>query len=103
MLNWRGEAISIYSRAGGTFREIELPTLPRAELPADSGDGKITNVDSTRAIRWERNGSLIMEIETVKSRVDDIMIATRTVVLGFDQHGKAKILKSAQKVTTEKD
>jgi hypothetical protein len=103
MLNRRGEAISIYSHAGATFREIELPTLPRAQLPADSGDGKITDVDSTRAIRWEKNGSLVVEIETAKSRADDMMTATRAVVLGFDQHDRAKILKSAQKVTTEKN
>ena len=43
------------------------------------------------------------EIETKKTRADNVMIATRTVVIGFDQHGEARILKTTQKVTTEQD
>ena len=103
MLNRRGEEISVYFRSGDTFREIKLPELPRAEIPVNSGEGKITNVDSTRATQWEKNGSLVVETETVKIRADDVMTATRTIVLGFDKHGRARILKSTQKVTTEKD
>jgi len=102
MLNRRGEEISVYSRSGDTFREIKLPKLPRADLPADSGEGKITDVNSTRATRWEKDGSLVVEIETAKSRAEDVIIATRTVLLGFDQRGRAKILKSTQKVKTER-
>jgi len=67
MLNRRGSGISIYSRTGDTFRELKLPNLPSVELPANSGDGKITNVDSTSAVRWEKDGSLVVEIETTKS------------------------------------
>ena len=102
VLNRRGGEISVYQRVGETFREVKLPNFPRADLPDDSGEGKITNVDDTSAIRWEEDGSLVVEIETSKSRADDVITATRTVVLGFDQRGRAKILKSTQKVTTEK-
>jgi hypothetical protein len=103
MLNRRGEEISVYQRSGNTFREVKLPDFPEAELPANSGDGKITNINSTSAKRWEKDGSLIVEIETVKSRDKDIMTATRTLVLGIDKSGEAKILRSSQKVTTEAD
>jgi hypothetical protein len=103
MLNRRGSGISICSRTGNAFRELKLPNLPSVELPANSGDGKITNVDSTSAVRWEKNGSLVVEIETTKSRAEDVITATRTIVLGFDQRDRVKILRSTQKVTTEKD
>ena len=90
-------------RTGDTFRELKLPNLPSVELPANSGDGKITNVDSTSAVRWEKDGSLVVEIETTKSRAEDVITATRTIVLGFDQRDRVKMLKSTQKVKTEKD
>lgn len=102
-VNRRGSQISVFSRSGDVFHQIKLPKLPRAELPANSGEGKITDVDATHALRWEKDGSLVAEIETKKKRGDDVLTAMRTVVLGFDQHGKAKIVKTTQNVTTEKD
>jgi hypothetical protein len=102
-VNRRGSEIAVFSRSGDVFHQIELPKFPRSELPANSGEGKITDLDDTHALRWEKDGSLVAEIETKKTRGDDVIVATRTVVLGFDQHGKAKILKTTQKVTTEKD
>jgi hypothetical protein len=101
--NRRDSEIAVFSRSGVVFHQIKLPKFPPAELPANSGQGKITDVDDTHALRWEKDGSLVAEIETKKTRADDIVIATRTVVLGFDQHGKAKILKTTQNVTTEQD
>jgi hypothetical protein len=103
MLNRRGEEISVYARSGDAFRQIELPDFPSAELPDNDGPGKVTNVDSTRAVRWQKNGSLLVTIETVESRAHDTVTATRTLVLGFDEKGGAKILSSKHKVTTEPD
>jgi hypothetical protein len=103
--NQRDSKIAVFSQSRGVFHRVTLPKLPRAELPANSGEGKFTDVDATHTLRWEKDGSLVAEIETKKTRADDVMIATRTVVLGFDQHGEAKILKTemTQTGTKEKD
>ena len=102
-LNRRGSEIAVFSRSGEIFHQIKLPKFPRAELPANSGKGEITDVDDTHALRWEKDGSLVAEIETKKTRADDVLIATRTIVFGFDQRGEARILKTTQSVTTEQD
>jgi len=50
--------------------------------------------------RWLKNGSLVVEMETTLDGNDNFATATRTVVLGFDRAGTAKILKSTQEVTS---
>ena len=102
-LNRRGSEIVVFSRSGEIFHQIKLPKFPRAELPAESGKGEITDVDGTHALRWEKDGSLVAEIETKKTRGDDVLIATRTIVFGFDQSGEARILKTTQSVTTQQE
>ena len=102
-VNRRGSQIAVFSRSGNVFHQIKLPKFPRVQLPADRGEGNTTDVDNTHALRWEKDGSLVAEIETKKTRADNVVVATRTVVLGFNQHGEARILKTTQKVTTEQD
>jgi len=102
----RGTTLIVFARDGSTFREIELPDLS-IEIPEKAKKGKnfphIAGLDSARAKRWQKDGSLLIEIETVVDGEDATLTATRTVVLGFDHSGKAKILKSTVKFAVEKD
>jgi hypothetical protein len=97
--------VSVFVRAGNTFREAKLPTLPSAKLPP-----KLTNdekhfwhwaaIDWTTPVRWQKDGSLVVEIESTMDGNANLATATRTVVLQIDAKGKAKILSSTQKIST---
>lgn len=60
--------------------------------------------NSQSAKRWEKNGSLVVEIETILDGNEEglSITANRTVVLGFDRSIKAKVLKSTIKFAAEK-
>jgi hypothetical protein len=64
----------------------------------------VVELDSQSAKRWQKDGSLVVEIETIQDGGGDgaTITAKRTVVLGFDHSAKAKILKSTVKFATEK-
>jgi len=103
----RGTALIVFERDGSAFREIELPDLS-IEIPEKAKKGKdfphIVELDSAKAKRWQKDGSLVVEIETIQDGGGDgaTITANRTVVLGFDHSAKAKILKSTVKFATEK-
>jgi hypothetical protein len=101
----RGTSLSVFRREGSTFREIEVPELV-AEIPEKVKRGKnfphVAGLNSQSAKRWQKDGSLIVEIETVIDGEAGSITATRTVVLGFDRSDKAKIVKSTMKFATEK-
>jgi hypothetical protein len=103
----RGSALIVFERDGSAFREIELPDLS-IEIPEKARKGKdfphIVELDSAKAKRWQRDGSLLVEIETIQDGGGDgdTITANRTVVLGFDHSAKAKILKSTIKFAIEK-
>jgi hypothetical protein len=65
----------------------------------------MVEMDSATAKRWQKDGSLLVEIETIQDGGGDgsTLTANRTVVLGFDHSAKAKILKSTVKFAVEKD
>ncbi|HEY2140239.1 MAG TPA: hypothetical protein VGH00_09180 [Chthoniobacterales bacterium] len=98
----RGSSLIVFARDGSTFREIELPALS-IEIPETAMKGKdfphVAELDSAKAKRWEKDGSLVVEIETIQDGGSDgsTITANRTVVLGFDHSAKAKILKSTVK------
>jgi len=102
----RGSALIVFERDGSAFREIELPDLS-IEIPEKAKHGKnfphVVELDSAKAKRWQKDGSLVVEIETIQDGGGDgaTITANRTVVLGFDR-GKAKILKSTTKFAIEK-
>jgi len=100
-LQKRGSEVSVYLRDGSTFNAIELPELT-VDIPEKLEQGKTTNSDSQEAKRWQKDGSLIVEIATVSSGNNGTTTATRTVVLGFDQSDEAKIRKSSIKIKVEK-
>jgi hypothetical protein len=95
----------VYVRNGSTFRKIELPEL-EADIPEKVKGGKsfphVTELNSQSAKRWQKDGSLVMEIENIVDGNEGSVTATRTVVLGFDRSDKAKVLKSTTKFAVEK-
>jgi hypothetical protein len=101
----RGSYVAVYVREGSTFREIKLPELV-ADIPEKVKGGKsfphVAELNSQSAKRWQKDGSLVVEIENMVDGNDGSVTATRTVVLGFDRSDKAKILKSRIKFVTDK-
>jgi hypothetical protein len=106
MLWKRGSNVEVYVRNGSTFRHIELPEL-LADITEKIKRGKsfphVVELNSQTAKRWQTDGSLIVEIESIQDGGGDGSItATRTVVLTFDRSDKSKIRKSTMKVAVEK-
>jgi hypothetical protein len=100
----RGSYVAVYVRQGSTFHEIKLPELV-AHIPEKVKGGKsfphVAELNSQSAKQWQKDGSLVVEIENMVDGNDGSVTATRTVVLGFDRSDKAKILKSRIKFVTE--
>jgi hypothetical protein len=101
----RGSSVSVFVRDGSAFREITLPELV-ADIPEKVKRGKsfphIAELNSQSATPWQKDGSLVVEIENMVDGNDGSITATRTVVLGFDRSDKAKVLKSTIKFAVEK-
>jgi hypothetical protein len=101
----RGSDVEVFVRNGSTFREIKLPEL-EADIPEKVKGGKsfphINELNSQSAMRWQKDGSLVVEIENIVDGNEGSVTATRTVVLGFDRSDKAKVLKSTTKFAVEK-
>ncbi|HSV62254.1 MAG TPA: hypothetical protein VLH83_02815 [Chthoniobacterales bacterium] len=93
----RGTSLFVFMRDGSTFREIKLPDLS-IEIPEKAKKGKnfphVAGLDSTTAKSWQKDGSLLVEIETVVDGEGATLTATRTVILGFNHFAKAEIIKS---------
>jgi hypothetical protein len=92
-------------RESSTFREIKVPELV-ADIPEKVEGGKsfphVAESNSESATRWQKDGFLVVKIETVIDGNEGSITATRTVVLGFDRSDEAKIKKSSIKFVTEK-
>jgi hypothetical protein len=100
-----GSSVLVFVQDGSVFREIKLPDLD-TEVPKKEKHGMdlehVAELDSGTAIRWEKDGSLVMQIETTVDGSDGSVTATRTVVLAFNRAGKAKIQNSTIKFSLEK-
>ena len=101
----RGSELSVWWRDGATFRKVKLPEL-LAEITdkAKGGEGfpHVVEVNSQSAKQWQKDGSLVVEIESMQDGNGSSITANRTVILGFGKSGKARILKSTIKFATEK-
>jgi hypothetical protein len=101
-----GTGVSVYFRTGDTFREIKLPEL-EADIPDRLTRGKkfghIAALNSTSAVRWQKDGSLEVEVVYMIDGESGSITATRTVVLGFDRSAKARIRKSTIEFKTENE
>ncbi len=94
----RGTTLFVFARDGSTFREIKLPELS-VDIPDKAMKGKnfphVVELDSDTVKRWQKDGSLVVQIETIVDGEGAALTATRTVVLGFDHFAEARILKSS--------
>ena len=101
------QGVDVYFRSGETFRKIELPDLPKAEIPEGLKRGKkyphVASQNWQEAKEWKKDGSLVVTIDTMIDGDGSSITATRTVLLGFDRAGKARIVKSTIKYATWTD
>jgi hypothetical protein len=100
----RGSTVAIYVREGAVFREVRLPEL-LAEIPEAVKAGKayphITELNSQSATRWQKGGTLVVEIENAQDGSEGSIVARRTVVLDFSKPGEARVVKSTIKFAVE--
>jgi hypothetical protein len=101
------QGVDVYVRSGDAFRAIELPDLPEASIPEKLKRGRklphFANLNWQEAEKWQKDGSLIVTIVAMIDGAGPSITATRTVVLGFDRAGKARIVKSTIKYETAGD
>jgi hypothetical protein len=101
------QGLDVYFGRGETFQKIDLPELPEANISEQLKHGKkfphFASLNWQGAKRWTKDGSLVVTIDTMIDGDGGSITATRTVVLGFDRAGKARIVKSTIKYKTEKN
>jgi hypothetical protein len=101
------QEVEVYFRSSETFQKTELPKLPDADIPEKLKHGKkfphVAGLNWQEATEWKKDGSLVVTIDTMIDGAGSTITATRTVVLGFDPAGTAKIVKSTIKYKTETD
>jgi hypothetical protein len=101
------QGVGVYRRNGQTFQQVKLPDLPEADIPEKLKHGRnfphVASLDWQEATAWKKDGSLVVTVDTMIDGAGTSITATRTVLLGFDQAGKARVVKSTIKYHTEKD
>ncbi len=101
------QGVDVYFRSGEAFRQVELPDLPEAAIPDRLRRGRkfphIASQNWQEAKEWRKDGSLVVTIDTMLDGAGYSVEATRTVVLGFDAAGKAKIVKSTIKYESARE
>ena len=100
------QGLDVYVRSGEAFRKVELPDLPAADIPERLKHGRqyphVANLNWQEAKAWNKDGSLVVSIDTMIDGEGGSITATRTVMLGFDRTGKARIMKSTIKYVAER-
>lgn len=101
------QGVDVYVRTADNFRKLDLPDLPEANIPERLKRGKkfphVAGLNWQEAKEWKKDGTLVVTIDTMIDGAGTTITATRTVVLGFDRGGKARIEKSTIKYKTETD
>jgi hypothetical protein len=101
------QGVDVYFRSGETFRKTELPDLPKADIPERLKHGRkyphFASLNWQEAEEWKKDGLLVVSVTTMIDGDGSSITATRTVVLGFDRAGKARIVKSTIKYETGTD
>lgn len=102
------QGVDVYFRSGEEFQKVELPDLPKADIPDKLKHGKSfphwAALNWEEAERWKRDGSLVVSVVSMIDGESGSIMAKRTFVLGLDQAGKARIVKStAIEYKTEKN
>jgi hypothetical protein len=93
------QGVDVFFRSGDTFRKIDLPDLPEANIPDKLRRGRkfphVASQNWQEATAWQKDGSLVVTIDTMIDGGDGgSLTATRTVMLAFDAAGRARIVKS---------
>ena len=100
------QGVTVYFQKGDKFQEIEIPELI-AEIPERLKRGKkfghVASNNWQTAEKWNKDGSLLLTIDSTIDGSGYTASAVRTVLLGFDKSGKPKILKSSMKYESRKD
>ena len=98
--------VMVFFFKGAKFQKINIPELT-AEIPARIRAGKehphVAANDWQEAKKWNKDGSLLLTINNTIDGAGHTASAERTVLLGFDKSGKAKILKSTVKYESKND
>jgi hypothetical protein len=98
------QGVDIYVRSGDIFEKLDLPDLPDADIPEKLRHGRkfphVASQNWQEAKAWQRDGALIVTIDTMLDGAGGSIAATRTVVLRFDRADKATIAKSTIKYAT---
>lgn len=98
--------VRVYFLKGDKFQEVKIPELT-VEIPARIRAGKqhphVAANNWEQAEKWNKDGSLLIEIDNTIDGAGHTASAERTVVLGFDKSNKAKILKSTVKYESKND
>jgi hypothetical protein len=101
------QAVDVYFRSGKIFQKVDLPDLPKANIPEKLKHGKnfphVAASNWETAEEWKKDGSLVVSIDTTIDGEGPSLSATRTIVLTFDHAGKARIMKSTIKYETHTD
>ena len=98
--------VRVYFLKGDKFQQIKIPELT-VDIPAKIRAGKdhphVAANNWQEAEKWNKDGSLLLTIDNTIDGAGHTASATRTVLLGFDKSGKAKILKSTVKYESRND
>jgi hypothetical protein len=100
------QGVDVYFLKGKKFEKVEMPEMT-ADIPAKVRHGKkyghVSNNNWQTAVKWNKDGSLLVTVDSMIDGSGYTASAVRTVVLGFDKSKKAKILKSSIKYEASKD
>jgi hypothetical protein len=92
--------VTIYFLKGDTFQDMGTLDLT-VDIPARIKAGKehphVAANNWQSAKKWNKDGSLLLTVDSAIDGAGHAASATRTVLLGFDKSGKFKILKSTVK------
>jgi len=92
----RGSGVEVYLLDGSTFRKVKMPKL-EADITDKMKGGKefdhVVEISSQSPTEWRKDGSLVVEIESIQDGQGGTITVNRTVILTF-RGGKAMILKS---------
>jgi hypothetical protein len=94
------QGMDLWVRSGKTFRKAKLPAL-EANIPEKIKRGHDyphwAEMNYTTVERWNKDGTLTVQIESVIDGAGASLTATRRVVLGFDRAGKVEVESSRLK------
>lgn len=88
------QGMDLYVRSGKSFKKAKVPAL-EANIPEKMKRGQDyphwSEMNYTTVERWNKDGTLTIQIESVLDGAGASLSATRRVVLGFDRAGRVEV------------